>query len=297
MKNLLCNLCGSPRHTVLVTQLRDGTTRFKVHRCTTCGHVQLLPKPTPAEDAAYYNKNLQDRARRKKIEYRTLRDNNAFDTRRHVVQFNTLKIRRNARVLDIGAGYGFFVDALHAAGYSRVEGVEISDERRAIARRHTAVPIHNIDVNDARHDAGIFDVITVFHVLEHMTDPVGFLKNIKRMLATGGRLIVEVPNADELLLETSPAYNAFYWIRAHLNYFTRGTLSRCFRGAGFKSVKIQYQQRYGLNNLCNWLNYGQPQIEKPVFEITEPYRALEKTYKKELERNGRSDALIALGTS
>ena len=84
------------------------------------------------------------------------------------------------RILDIGSGYGFFVNGLSDSGYKNVTGVEISCERRAMALKHSQVQIIDFDVNNPDRDIGKFDFITLFHVLEHMADPVDFLKKIKK---------------------------------------------------------------------------------------------------------------------
>lgn len=290
-----CNLCNTGEFELVKSQLRDDKVKYKVFRCTMCGHIQLLPRPTEQEDKEFYNKNLQDRRRQKEIDYEKLWANNLFDTARHVRLLRELcDDNTDMRILDIGAGYGFFVRALYEAGYGDVTGIEVSEERRAFAREHTPVPIIDYDVNNLCPDIGTFDIITLFHVLEHMPEPVVFLKKIKILLRPGTFFICEVPNVRELLLEQCPAYNDFYWIRAHLNYFSRDTLANCFRRAGYVNVEMRFEQRYGLINLCNWFTVGKPQIERPVFEISDAYKPVEVFYRDYLASQGRSDALIAI---
>jgi len=144
-----------------------------------------------------------------------------FDTNRHLAQIKRLTKNKKARILDIGAGYGFFVDALYSSGYKNTKGIEISRERREMAQLQTPVPVLDADINNLRDDIGKFDIITIYHVVEHMADPVEFVKNARKLLSEKGVLVIEVPNADELLLETCQPYNDFYWIRAHLNYFSK----------------------------------------------------------------------------
>jgi hypothetical protein len=105
---------------------------------------------------------------------------------------------------------------------------------------------------------------------------------------------MEVPNADELMLQNCKHYNEFYWIRAHLSYFNGKTLGRVLKKAGFKKNKIVYVQRYGIDNLSHWLRIGKPQLERPVFEIDEPYLWIEDHYREFLKRTGRTDTLFAV---
>lgn len=288
-----CNLCGGGKFELVKDFLRDDQTKFKVYACQKCGHIQLLPKPTDEDEKEFYNRNQQDKNRGKEIDYEKLAANQRFDTDRHVALIKKLFPKKSS-ILDIGAGYGLFVAALYEAGYKKVKGLEISRERRAIAQAHTPAPILEHDVAAGPNVIGQYDVITLFHVLEHTTDPVFFLQQIKALLKPKGTFICEVPNVDDQLLANSKEYHDFYWIRAHLNYFNGKTLKKAFTSAGFKKIKLVYAQRYGLLNLSNWLLYGKPQIERPVFEINRDYAAVEDGYRKLLEKKGRSDALLAI---
>lgn len=289
-----CNLCRSETFTLIKSRLRNGQSRYKVYRCEACGHIQLLPKPTPEEDHEYYGKNRQDRDTGKTIDIEKLQQNSSHDTARYV-RFIQSRFTTDQRLLDVGAGYGFFVEALRKAGYQNVLGVDISEERIALAPPVTAVEILNADVTNPDEPLGRFDVVTLFHVLEHMHDPIAFLRDLRRLrLVDGGTMVCEVPNVDELLLEVSEAYHDFYWIRAHLNYFGRAILLTVLEQAGFRDIEIIYQQRYGLLNLANWLMFGKPQIDHPIFEIDPPYRFVEQFYRSQLEMQGRSDSLMAV---
>ncbi len=290
-----CMLCGAGALRVERRGLRDDPER-SVARCQHCDLLQVTPRPTAEEDRAFYDANAQDLARGKVVDRDALRAAAAFDTARHVRLVETLGVPRGARLLDVGAGYGFFVNALAEAGFERVTGFEISRDRRALAGQWGLAPVLDVDVSaaDVGEHARAYDAVTCFHVLEHTSDPVGFLRSLARFVAPGGLLVVEVPNADELMLETSPAYDAFYWIRAHLVYFTAATLAAALERAGLPQAEIRFEQRYGLLNLANWLLSGEPQIERPTFEIGEAYREIEDGYRSWLAELGRTDALIAL---
>ncbi len=288
-----CNLCGGGKFELVKTFLRDDQTRFKVYRCKKCAHILLLPKPTEADDKEFYNSNQQDKNRGKEIDYEKLAANQRFDTDRHVSLIKRLFSKKTS-ILDVGAGYGLFVAALYSAGYKKTKGLEISRERREIAQAHTAAPILEHDIMTGASVIGRYDVVTLFHVLEHTTEPILFLKSLKGLLKTKGTLICEVPNVADQLLINSNEYHDFYWIRAHLNYFNGKTLKNALAKAGFKKVKLVYAQRYGILNLSNWLLYGKPQIDRPIFEINNDYKKVDAYYRKLLEKKGRSDALLAI---
>lgn len=286
-----CNLCEGTEFSA-AAGLRDDDSR-RVMACADCGHLQVLPRPTAEEDLEFYNANAQDLARGKVIDYETLRESCRYDTDRHMRLLEDLGVSREASVLDVGAGYGFFVNALAEAGFSAVTGFEISRDRRTLGSERGSAPLLDVDVLAPPADVGAHDVVCAFHVVEHTADPVGFVAALGRLVAPGGALVLEVPNAREMMLETCPAYFDFYWIRAHLNYFTGDTLARCVRAAGLPGPEIRFEQRYGLLNLANWLLRGEPQIDRPTFEIDEAYRAPEDAYRAWLADAGRTDALVA----
>lgn len=288
-------MCGDEKHSIVTYRLRDGSQMHKVSRCKRCGHFQLFPQPTVEQENQYYASNQQDISAGKKITFGSLKANNAFDTKRHVNFVTKLCRSKQSRLLDIGAGYGFFIDAMFEAGYRKVVGVEISKERWMLGKRNISAPLLNADIMSELPKGGPFDVITMFHVLEHLRDPIDFLVRSKSLLKNGGGCVCEVPNVDELLRRTCKAYNDFYWIRAHLHYFSANTLRACFKKAGFKKVRIHYEQRYGLENLFHWLKEGKPQIKKPEFAMGSPYVDVESFYKKKMALRGVSDALVAIG--
>lgn len=289
-----CNLCDSREFELLKSELRDEKTGFKVFRCRNCNHVQLLPRPAEGEDREFYNKNMQDKNRQKEIDYEKLRINNKCDTARRVKLIKELFQNNTCSILDVGAGYGFFVNELYNSGYKNVTGIEISDERRNIANNHSSVQIMNFDVNNPDRNIGRFDVVTVFHILEHMSNPIMFLTKIRNLVNSRGTLICEVPNVREALLDNCKEYNNFYWIRAHVNYFSRETLLDCLKKALYENVETRFEQRYGLINFCNWLTAGKPQIEMPIFDICDAYKPVEDFYRNYVKSNGRSDTLLAI---
>lgn len=287
-----CALCGKTHFTKVADKLRTGEN-YKVYKCTSCGHVQLLPRPGIEEDREYYNKDQQEKAIRSNINLDNLRTNSEYDVNRRA-DFIAGRFPKDIIILDIGCGYGFFLEEMSRRRYT-IKGVEVSKERRDLAKTITGCDIYDINfVEPVNRDIEKVDIAALFHVLEHTANPIEFCRNIRRAIKKNGCLIVEVPNVEELMLETCPAYNDFYWIRAHLHYFNNKTLDYVLMEAGFRNIEIVYVQRYGVINLCNWLMTGKPQLERPNFKIDDSYRWLEDYYRNYVEKTGRSDAIMAI---
>jgi 2-polyprenyl-3-methyl-5-hydroxy-6-metoxy-1,4-benzoquinol methylase len=175
------------------------------------------------------------------------------DTQRRFKRFAPLV--RGRSWLDIGAGSGAMLDVLGplASDYAAVEPQQVASEflrqiGHAVYRRVEEVP------------AGRYAVVTLFHVFEHLTDPCDLLRQLYQRMAPGGRLVIEVPHARDLLigLARNPAFCGHTFWSEHLFLHTRETLRALVAAAGFQVVAVQGEQRYPVANHLHWLATGQP---------------------------------------
>ncbi|MGA2091682.1 MAG: class I SAM-dependent methyltransferase, partial [Endomicrobiales bacterium] len=137
-----------------------------------------------------------------------------------------------------------------------------------------------------------FDVITLFHVLEHFADPVCLLKKLAKKIGRQGEIIVEVPNADDALLtlyKCDPFTRFTYW-SCHLYLFTEKTLAMVADKAGLKINYIKQYQRYPLSNHLYWLSHGKPGGHKKWHFLDS--KTLHDAYQKSLAAQGCCDTLI-----
>jgi SAM-dependent methyltransferase len=168
--------------------------------------------------------------------YRAFRDDVGLLTRLHA----RMLVRRlrwscppwvgGGRYLDVGCGSGSMLGVAQALGW-QVSGIEVDEAAAAKARRFTAA-LHVGDVLDAPFADGCFDLVTAFHVLEHVVDPVAVVRRMLDWLAPGGLLVIEVPNAGGL----GAALFGRSWVGLelprHLSHFTPATLERTIEAAG-----------------------------------------------------------------
>jgi len=160
------------------------------------------------------------------------------------------------RWLDVGAGSARLFDRLSSTCRS-VMGVEPNAQLRAdaVARGHAVFRC----LEDIPEDKQ-FDIITLFHVFEHLVDPIGTLGRIRQLLVPGGMVLIEVPHARDFLLETADceAFRKFTLWSEHLVLHTRTSLEAVIRAAGFKAVEVKGYQRYSLANHLYWVRHGKP---------------------------------------
>lgn len=289
-----CIICGNNVFTRISNQLRDSD-QHTVVMCLTCGHIQISPIPSSEEDKVFYNKNRQAKNIGKTTNINRLFKISSNDTRRRV-KFIADRSPKTASILDIGTGYGFFVDSLSKLG-NPTKGIEVSKERRDAAAKFTDVKILNIDLYNSKIEPyEHFDIITLFQVLEHLRDPIKFCTILREYLTEGGVIVIEVPNHNDWMLNACATYRSFYYQRAHISYFTPDTLRYVLTKADFPEIEMIGVQRYSIKNMLNWRLFNKPQLQSPSFEVSRIFSWLDHYYKSRLERLMRCDTIMAVCT-
>lgn len=205
--------------------------------CTHCGLIRLDPVPAPGEIEAFYPESYWWQASP------AVRDRLAEGYRRFVLRdharFVDGAIRGDEPVLDIGCGGGSMLQILQSRGVP-VCGSDASRESAAFVRRRCAVPVVCSRLPDVPFRAGAFSVVAAFHVLEHLPDPAASLTVLRELLVPGGRLVVQVPNADSwqaLLLGKN--WNGFD-VPRHLVNFRVEDLEDLLDSCGYAVVRRKF---------------------------------------------------------
>jgi SAM-dependent methyltransferase len=242
-----CLLCGSDRFAFLF-QASDRlyrTTReeFAVVRCGGCGLMRLDPQPTAAQLRRYYPDAYwfapgEDTAGRWEEAYRRL-------VLGDHVRFVERALRRaflagcQGPLLDVGCGGGLFLGMMRERGF-RVVGLDVSPEAARSAWQRHGAPALCATLDRAPLGARTFACITMFHVLEHLSDPRAFLITAHRLLMAGGRLVVQVPNAASWQARLlGPSWNGMD-VPRHLFDFRGCDLEKLLTSCGFAVVERKY---------------------------------------------------------
>ncbi|HYL78603.1 MAG TPA: class I SAM-dependent methyltransferase [Bryobacteraceae bacterium] len=194
-----CPGCGEPGVRTLfhANDRLYGTTdkSFLVVECKNCRLIRLEPRPSTREIARYYPREYWyapdgDAASRLEEAYRrfVLRDHVNF------VMRAIANSEEKGLVVDVGCGGGLFLRMLRERGLA-VLGLETSEAAATSAWKRNGVAVVCGDLSKSPIERGTCAAVTMFHVLEHLHDPVGYLRSARDLLLPGGRLIVQVPNA------------------------------------------------------------------------------------------------------
>ena len=145
---------------------------------------------------------------------------------------NCTKIEK--KILDVGCGTGDFLKAAQNNGWV-VIGIEPNQEARSIANSKTNNAVFDIDHLSKINDH--FDVITLWHVLEHLPDLKTQIENLKRLLNPNGTLIIAVPNFKSYDAKFYKSNWAAYDVPRHLWHFSKKSISKLFQNNGLKVIK------------------------------------------------------------
>jgi len=199
-----------------------------------------------------------------------------------------LKISLPTSVLDLGCGGGGFIKTVKdLLPEILIQGVEPDFTFRSLLNNE------GIKVYDSVNDVdSTYDLITAFHVFEHLKDPISTLESLKKALRPGGKVLIEVPNAYEEALSNvynCSNYRDFTHWKCHLFYFSLTSLSKVVEEAGFQVCGTRYIQRYSLSNHLYWLSKGKPGGHKILTELNS--QRLDLEYENKLSEAGIADTL------
>ena len=209
------------------------------------------------------------------------------DDYRRAIQLK--KYLKNKDILDFGCGWGGFLKNIK--NYNSLNGVELREECINYIQKN----VKNINIsNNINSFKQKFDLITMFHVLEHIPYQISTLKFLKSKLKNKGKIIIEVPHAEDFLIlqDNLKEFKDFIFWSEHLILHTYKSLKTILLKSGFKKINIQFYQRHNFSNHLGWFLKGKPGGHNFFKEIVSD--KLNLSYCENLKKLGQTDTLIAI---
>lgn len=231
-----CPLCGGKHleHAITCTDHYASGEQFGLYRCQDCGFIFTQSAPVEAEIGRYYetpdyishsdtNKGMMNRV--------------YHQVRKYMLSRKAKLVRRTSglsegALLDIGTGTGYFSNAMKEQGW-QVKAIEKNAGARAFAKEHFDLQVDAEDALAGYADAS-FDVITLWHVMEHLEHLNETWERLSALLNDRGVLIVAVPNASSYDAKKYKEWWAAYDVPRHLWHFTPSTMQQFGAKHGFK---------------------------------------------------------------
>ena len=287
-----CKLCSSNEvECTYKGPIRDGglncytNCEIEIYKCSQCGVIWHEPLHNSDEyyESEEYRSSVDLSAETQT--YYQLHDKECLDK----FLYTGTAIFRNKIVADIGCGGGSFLDYLSGVA-KRVIGIEPSETFRKTLIEKNYITYDYAE--KARKDfEGKVDVVTSFDVIEHVTDPLGFLLDIYALLNEGGHAIIGTPtDAPAMRALLGEVYEKKVLFTAqHIWIFSETSLKSLAEKAGFKNIRVRFVQRYGIDNMLGWLINKAPNSGM-LFPFVS--RTFDAVWKGQLEEQKYADYVV-----
>jgi len=267
-----CYLCNSSSFNLIKKGVRDNND-LSVLSCNNCGLVSL-DSFNHIDENFYENSNMHST----KVDISNwLKETEKDDNRRYLYLLEKIK---NKKILDFGAGNGGFLFKAKEVA-NDVFGIEPEMQFKSFFKKNKLNILNSLDELKSKK----FDLITAFHVFEHLKEPLKILNDLMPHVSEKGEIIIEVPNCDDALLSyfNSDAFSNFTYWSQHLFLFNEKTLTDLVKKANYKINYINQVQRYPLSNHLYWLSKALPngQSKYSIFNNEKLNVEYEKVLKKE----------------
>lgn len=280
MRKRKCPICLSGG-TLVHKGVRDNC-KIDVYQCCKCGtkYLSVTDKENDYENGFMHGTD--------KLSEQCINEKLISLDRDDARRYNMVKdICINKRVLDFGCGFGGFLQYILEVAKSCC-GVELGKQEREWCKNKRNQCFRTIDECEDK-----FDVITLFHVFEHLDNPQMWLNKFSEYLVEDGYLIIEVPNGNDVLLslyESEKFADFTYW-SAHLFLYNIQSLSMIIKKCDkFNVISAGQIQRYPLSNHLMWLAKGLPGGHNEWSYLDS--KELDAAYAKKLEELEMSDTLF-----
>lgn len=203
----------------------DYRSHQRIVRCAQCGHVYASPRWTEKELLAAYT-DVEDHT------YVTEEEGRARTFRARSRELQRITGPANGRsLLDVGAYTGMFVREAISMGWD-AKGIELSKWCADIAKSR-GLPVVQQTLEQAASEVALFDVITLWDVIEHIDDPVKEIRNVRRMLRHGGIVVIHTMDIGSLCAKAMRGRWPWF-LGMHLHFFSKKSLSKLLEREGFK---------------------------------------------------------------
>lgn len=287
-----CKICDSDKVKVVYEdRIREGGVgkltpekikMFECQRCRTIWHEELGKDYDCYYESETYRMELEGTS---DIEdFYKLHDEENLQK----LLYTTTKIFRNKIVADVGCGGGAFLDFIAGAA-SEIIGIEPSYKYRTQMSAKGYITYPYMKEAKERY-ADRVEVITSFDVIEHVGNPLEFLKDIYDLLAPNGKAIIGTPTGTPIMRELlGNVYEEFLFSTQHIWILSRESMELLAEKAGFHKFRVEYKQRYGLGNCISWLINKKPRGHISYDFISE---TMNQVWKNECNANGLSDYIV-----
>jgi 2-polyprenyl-3-methyl-5-hydroxy-6-metoxy-1,4-benzoquinol methylase len=273
-----CPCCGeSEIKPVLAApdRFHGRTKMYQLVRCSACELVWLQDPPSPAEMGEHYGPDYDRSVAAAGADPRH------WTERRDAL----LKYKTSGSLLDLGCSSGGFLESIKGSAWT-LNGIEMSNEVAEVARARSGAKVFVGDILDAPYAPASFDVITCFHVFEHLYQPGEVLKKVSMWLKPGGVFFTFMPNIDSAGARIFGTYWYALELPRHLYHFSPASLRNLAKSVGLSEVSLTANREVFIESSARyWLDAMAGKIgiqRRPLAQYTQPslaFRVVRKGFR------------------
>lgn len=276
-----CLLCGGRANRPYASgydyELSTCRNLWKFEQCCDCGHVQLNPRPSEAALSVIYPPTYYSYDMASKISSWILKAKKVLDDFRLQSITDALGKLPHS-YLDIGCGDGKYLDRMRSKGVqaSNLIGIELSSVAVAQAQTKGYRVFNKMMEQCDEIEQGSVDLITLFHVIEHVSDPLKCAQRISAWLSPGGVLAIETPNRNSVDAKWfQRSYWGGYHFPRHWHLFEDHQLVDMLKRCGLEVVGTKYVSGHSfwLYSLHHLIAYNERWPMPKVAKIFDPLRS------------------------
>jgi len=243
-----CPVCDSHR-TVLYFE-KDW---FQYVKCQDCSMVYMNPRLNQTATYAFYNSDVNAIYNETKFDYVSIAPN--LDDKINLANLDLIdryRTRTGGALLEIGSAKGFFLSKAKERGYN-VYGIELNKKNAEFSRQLVGDTVFEVDLFDARFATGLFDVIYMRDVIEHVPNPMPFLRELSRIAKPGALMFIETHNIDGLINQIVREKHTVIFGFEHPNHWSPHTLGNALENSCFEVQKVIYKSLdFTLNDILSY---------------------------------------------
>lgn len=237
LEEACCPTCNVSECTQILTAYSMdnlASQPFSIIRCKQCDLMFTSPRPTSSSMKSFYEGGFYE-TQEKAV--KRLLVNPVMVVFQRLRLRQVTRVKKTGKLLDIGSGKGKFL-AMAAHNKWEAWGVEPSNRSRSFVKDKSGEKVFGDEFEEAAIPDGFFDIVTMWHTLEHFYDPLDILAKVHAKLNERGLLVVRVPNSDSWDFKLGKANWFHLDLPRHLYHFSPKSLSTMLEKAGFQVVSV-----------------------------------------------------------
>jgi len=231
MKIIKCPVCSGTNKDEIIVDYQANEYQI----CSNCGTWHQVNSSVIRYDSSYWGEVVDpDGIKRNFMEERESKIKNWYGN-----TINYVNSKQCGRILDVGAGLGFFLSAI--SDEWEKHAFDISEEALSFIKKTNPTVCRHNNIDDISDALGgeYFDIIMCYHVIEHLPDMAGLISSMNNLLKPGGVMMIGTPNAKSYAAKRFKG-NFRLLGRSHLSILTKSSISLLIKKHKLEIVKIEY---------------------------------------------------------